>query len=212
MLESHGDTMRRNTLLSNTAQAFTLEGIISGLLIVSVGLIFALKVTAITPLSASTSSQHIENQQAEIAQGVLESAERETLVQTVLYWNNSSEKFHDSDPDGEYRVNPPDTVFGERLEKRLLDNGIGANVELVYYQNESSFAEDKYTLFTTGSPSDHAFTVTRKVPIYESDVLYDDAGNPTNTTVTNSSLYVDNINEDTELYNVIIVRLTVWRI
>lgn len=196
----------------NRAQAFTLEGIVSSMLVISVALIFSLQVTAITPLSASTSSQHIENQQAEIAQGLLDSTPRGELAQTILYWNNSSQKYHNSDQDGVYRVEPPETKFGNMTQEQLLDKGIGANIEIIYYTNSTTYNQDSYRVFTTGSPSNHANTVTRRVPIYESDVIYNEDGTKSSTKVGNSTFYMNNIDQNSELYNIAVIRITVWRI
>ena len=55
-------------------QAYTLEAIIASVLLIS-SLVFALQVTVVTPLSASTSNQHIENQQRASAAGVLTAAQ-----------------------------------------------------------------------------------------------------------------------------------------
>lgn len=65
-------------------QAHTLEAFAAALLLIS-GLIFALQATAVTPLSASTSNQHIQNQQQLIASDILTtSAENETLQDALL--------------------------------------------------------------------------------------------------------------------------------
>jgi len=58
------------------AQAHTLEAFAAAILLVA-ALTFALQATAVTPLSASTSNQHIENQQRAVATDLLAtSAER----------------------------------------------------------------------------------------------------------------------------------------
>ena len=70
-------------------QIYTLEAVIAAVLLVS-SLVFALQVTAVTPLSASTSNQHIENQQRASASGVLTAAEEAGILQdAVLFWNDS---------------------------------------------------------------------------------------------------------------------------
>lgn len=204
---------RRNPTLSINGQAFTLEGVVASMLIISVALIFSLQITAITPLSASTSSQHIENQQAELAQGTLETATRDELAQMLLYWNASGGQFHNSDADGLYRVNPPaNAEFAQRFEDVLIQKGIGVNIELTYYNNATTYADTTTTYFSSGKPSDNAYTVERRVPIYEDDPIYDASGNPTGQNVTETNLYIDNVYEDSELYNIVVIRMTVWRI
>lgn len=203
--------MKQNNF-NTVGQAFTLEGVVASMLIISVALIFSLQITAITPLSASTSSQHIENQQAELAQGVLETAEREELVQTVLYWNETQGKFHNSDEDGQYRVDPPNISFPQRIDDVLIEKGIGVNIELTYYNNPDTYGDSKISYFSSGVPSTHGYSIERAVPIYENDPIYDSNGNPSGKTVNETNLYLDNAYEDSELYNIIIIKLTVWRI
>jgi len=198
--------------VTNTGQAFTLEGVVASMLLISVALIFSLQITAITPLSASTSSQHIENQHAELAQGALETAEREELIQMLLYWDSSSSKFHNSDSDGEYRVDAPNVEFAQEVDRVLINQGIGVNIDLTYYNNRTTYSDTTINYFTSGEPSDHGHTVERSVPIYENDPIYDSTGNPTSQNVTETDFYLENINEDSELYNIVVIKFTVWRI
>ena len=84
-------------------QAHTVEAFIAALLLVS-GLLFAMQATAVTPLSASTSNQHIENQQRALAGDLLSTAAADgSLTEAVLYWNATNRSFHDSRPVGHYR-------------------------------------------------------------------------------------------------------------
>jgi len=86
------------------AQAHTLEAFAAAILLVA-ALTFALQATAVTPLlSASTSNQHIENQQRAVATDLLAtSAENGDLEAAILHWNPENETFASSPPevDGE---------------------------------------------------------------------------------------------------------------
>jgi hypothetical protein len=63
-----------------------------------------MQATAVTPLSASTSNQHIENQQRALAGDLLSTAAADgSLTEAVLYWNATNRSFHDSRPVGHYR-------------------------------------------------------------------------------------------------------------
>lgn len=203
--------MKQNTF-SNKGQAFTLEGVVASMLVISVALIFSLQITAITPLSASTSSQHIENQQAELAQGTLETASRDELAQMLLYWNESAGKFYNSDPDGVYRVEPPNIEFPQRYNSILIEKGIGVNIKLTYYNNATTYSDTNTQYFSSGQASDHAYTVERTVPIYEDDPIYDSSGTPSAQNVTQTNFYLDNVYEGSELYNTVTIKFTVWRI
>ena len=115
------------------AQAHTLEAIAAAMILVS-SLVFALQVTAVTPLTGSTSSQHIENQQAAVAEGLLDAAaENGTLVPTLLYWNESRENWHGATRDGYVRSGPP-TAFGSTLNETFLERGIAFDLSVYYVE------------------------------------------------------------------------------
>src|SRR6056297_1161848 len=88
-------------------------------------MLFALQVTAVTPLTASTASQHIENQQAGVAEGLLDAAvEKGTLKPTVLLWSESEGNFPGTGVKGTYSLGGPPTAFGEQLNRTFVDRGI----------------------------------------------------------------------------------------
>ncbi|WP_338728235.1 hypothetical protein [Haladaptatus sp. DJG-WS-42] len=196
------------------AQAHTLEGIIASFLLIT-GLVFALQATAVTPLSASTSSQHIENQERAIATGVLASAlENESLHVAPLYWNNSTYKFHDTTSRQYYVDNLPSALtFGNMLERTFGDSGIAFNVNLVHLTTSGD--ERTRQLVYRGVPSDNAVTATRLVTIYDDDVLYDADGNPTDYTVseaaTKDEFYMTDAAPDSAVFNVVKIEVVVWR-
>nr|WP_267163201.1 hypothetical protein [Halovenus salina] len=80
-------------------QALTLEAVVGAILMLA-AIGFALQMTAVTPLSASTSSQHIENQLQSTSEGVLDTAaDTGALREAVLYWNETTGEFHgNADP------------------------------------------------------------------------------------------------------------------
>lgn len=99
------------------AQVHTLESIVAGLLLMA-SVVFALQMTAVTPLSASTSSQHIENQQQASAEGVLAAAaESGALRRAVLYWDEQEGTFNGTTDGTAYTVNAPPNDFGTMLDR-----------------------------------------------------------------------------------------------
>jgi len=140
-----------------------------GSLIVVTGVIFALQATAVTPLSASTSNQHIQNQQRTVANGLLATADANgDLRQTVVYWNTSQRKFHGASDAGYYTAGGPSTPFGAALNETFRDRGIAFNVYVVYWDGTSR----KETPITyMGTPSDNAVRASRTVTIYNSTRL-----------------------------------------
>ena len=187
-------------------QAYTLEAVIASLLLVS-SLVFALQVTAVTPLSASTSNQHIENQQRASASGVLTAAqEADALKDAVLYWNDSAEEYYDAERLTYYTNSYPPNEFGKITERAFDGRGLAVNV--LVYHNES---EEPSRMVYRGEPSDNAVSASRTVTIYNGSEL---AAPGTSTTVENATSFDEVVPYDGTggtVYNVVRVEVTVWR-
>ncbi len=189
-------------------QAHTLEAIVAGLLLLS-AVVYALQMTAVTPLSASTSSQHIENQQSSVARGVLAvAAERDALKPTLLYWNNASSEFHGSPDTGYYTSEPPDTTFGDMLERAFDDAAIAYNVDVRYLTTDGDVAREP--MVHRGVPSDNAVRSARAVTLTDDDRLVDPDGSRNMTVAESSTFYADDLNGT--VYNVVRVEVVAWRI
>jgi hypothetical protein len=204
--------------VGDRGQAHTLEAV-SAAVVLLASVVFALQVTAVTPLTASTASQHIENQMQGTAHGVLDQAvEDGSLERTVLYWNNSSGDFHDSTTGNIYTNAGPPTTFGERLNETFLDRGIAFDLTVIY---ETSTGTDEKTIIRLGRASDNAVTAHRTLTLFDDDHIYD-ADESRNASVTlastNESPYHSGADVDrwdqspnSPVYNVVKVRLTVWQ-
>ncbi len=207
-------------------QAHTLEGIIAAILLLS-SLTFALQVTAVTPLSASTSSQHIENQMQSVADGSLAvSAEDGYLKSAILFWgdNDTDDEFEFHNAPVTYYVNdPPPNEFGETLSTAFGGRGIAYNVYVSYQSRTGSWVTQR--MVYRGRPSDNAISASRTVTLFDSDCVVDPDGK-TNTTRclddtetttdpwTRGDFYAPDISDSTSqgLYNVVRVEVVAWRI
>ncbi|MBV0924610.1 hypothetical protein KTS45_10415 [Halomicroarcula limicola] len=192
-------------------QAHTLEATVAALLLLT-SLIFALQMTAVTPLSASTSSQHIENQQQAVGQGVLATAARtDSLKPAVLYWNNSTREFHGANEDlGYYTSAPPNNTFGGMLERSFNDEGIAYNVYLRFQNLDGESITRRYVY--NGVPSDNAVTATRTITLVDSDPLYDEDGVPTATRLRTENVTYPIPDTGDNLHNTVRVEVVAWRI
>ncbi|SEK58677.1 hypothetical protein SAMN04488691_101814 [Haloferax larsenii] len=198
-------------------QAYALEAFVAATVLLA-SVTFALQVTAVTPLTASTSSQHIENQQAAVVQGLLDAAaENGTLERTVLLYNGSSETFYGVGEEDRYVTGGPPTAFGTMLNETFLDRGIAFNVHIHYF--EGSKSRRSKTLVYMGSPSDHAVSGTSLVTLSDSDELHepiDGAAIPTGKNLSavesdpNTSFYVGDRNSG-PLWAPVEVEVVVWR-
>lgn len=200
---------------SDRGQVHTLEAV-TAVFIMFGGVVFALQVTAVTPLTASTASQHIENQQQGIAAGLLDAAaENGTLQSTLLYWNDTGSKFHRSNDDGEYTSGAPPTVFGAQLNETFLEQGIAFDMSIHYVTRtgSDSLARKSVQVVNLGVPSDNAVSASRTVTIYDDDVVFDASESATATAVTSANPL--NIKEDhapnSPIWNVFEVEVTLWR-
>ena len=198
-------------------QAHTLEAFVASLLLLA-GVAFALQVTTVTPLSASTSSQHIENQQGATADGVLAAAAENGALKRAVLFTDGEGNFHGTGNDGYYTSGGPPNRFGAMLNRAFESRGIVFNV-YVNYQTADGLVKQKRMVYR-GVPSDHASAASKKVTLVDDDVLHADSDDdgvaePTSTAVDSesSSLYRDAVNDESGdgLYNVVEVEVVVWR-
>ncbi|WP_266077459.1 DUF7288 family protein [Haladaptatus caseinilyticus] len=191
------------------AQAHTLEAFTAALLIVS-AIIFSLQATAVTPLTASTSNQHIENQEEATADGLLSvTADDGRLREAVLYWNDTGRKFAGSNDDGIHANGGPPNGFGRTLNEtfgNITSGGsrIAYDVFVVYRMptNETR----RKTMVYMGAPSDNAVVATRTIPLFDGDELTSPGGG-----TVGESFYAPDAAPNAALYNVVEVRIVVWR-
>lgn len=191
------------------AQAHTLEAFMAAIIVVS-GVLFALGATAVTPLSASTSNQQIQNQHLLAANDLLATAAANgTLVETVVFWNATQRGFHGAGGGGYYTDGGPPTDFGESLNDTFKDDRVAFNVFVTYWDGTT---KRQRPVTYMGSPSDNAVTASRTVTLYEDTPL--SAPGQTRT-VGNASaegdFYAPDLAPGNELFNVVEVRIVAWR-
>ena len=207
--ESRREDDRRGVVRDRRGQAHTLEAFTAALLVVA-GVLFAMQATAVTPLTASTSNQHIENQHRVAAADLLAGAsERGALRTAVLFWDETNQSFVGTNESGLYANGGPPNAFGESLNETFGSfsspgRRIAYNVFVYYHLPDNSTR--RQTMVYMGSPSDNAAAASRTV------ALYDDT--PINGTATNVSVgrfYAPDAAPNATLYNVLEVRIVVWQ-
>jgi len=200
--------MTRKTIDTDRGQAHTVEAFIAALLLIS-GLLFAMQATAVTPLSASTSNQHIENQQRSMAHDLLSTAAADgTLQEAVLYWNDSRGAFQDSGEAGYYTSAGSQNDFLDSLNRTLGERRIAYNVRVRVHNTSGEPSVRTRTMVQMGQPSDNAVTASRTVTLAETDRL---TGENNCQLVECASFYASNADGDSQLYNRVEVRITTWR-
>ena len=194
--------------MSERGQAFTLEAITASLLLIG-GLVFALQATAVTPLSASTSSQHIENQQQAVAEGALTTAlEDGSLRRAVLFWDRSNSEFHGAS-ERYYVDDTPDNEFGDALDRAFGSRNIVANVYIHYREGDRRIRQ---RMIYRGEPSDNAVSASVVLTLFDDDVVHDSSGDPTGPRLDSTpDFYVSDANTGSGVYNIVEVEVVVWR-
>lgn len=188
------------------AQAFTLEGVVASMLVLS-GLIFAYQTVAVTPLSASTSSEQFETQNLAVTTDLLQTAaEQGALRRAVLAWNASSSGFYGAS--GAYFAGTPPTDFGRIVAGALAPHDLVFNVH-VTFENEAD-EQRRTRMVYRGEPTDTAVSASAAVVVYDSDRRYDAAGNPTGAELSASNFYAPD-SATSSVYNVLDVEVVVWR-
>lgn len=195
---------------TDRAQAFTIESVAATLLLLGT-VVFLTQSTVVGPLTASTSSQQIAEQQRGVAAGMLDAAVRDGLVvPTLLYWDDLNETFHDGDAERYYVGRAPPTAFGALLNETFDEREVTYNVYVRYVDERGE--PQRYPVVEQGSPSDDAVRVTRIVTLYDDDVLRDRTGNETNVTLGEVAdvFYLPDAAPGSPVYNVVRVEVTVW--
>lgn len=191
------------------AQAHTVEALVAAILILG-GLVFATQATAVTPLSASTSNQHIETQQQATVDGLLATAARNgTLQEAVLHWNVSDDGHFAEVPDqGTYAQGPPN-AFGKALNQTLRDRQIAFNVNVRY--TDENGAVDSEPMVRMGEPSDNAVAATQTIGLYDTSNLTAPDDDRSLDQLADGEFYVDDVDENSRLYAVVEVEVIAWR-
>lgn len=191
------------------AQAHTLEGVVAAMLVIS-SVILALQVTAVTPLTASTASQHIEMQEKASAGGLLGAARDDGLVrETLLYWNESGARFHGTGANGYYTTGGPPTAFGEMLNETFGADGYAFNLNARFVSANGNIQERRVVYM--GRPSDSAAAASGTVTLYDADELRDVDQTRTGRALEDASFFAENQDPDSHVFAVVDVEVVVWR-
>jgi hypothetical protein len=186
------------------AQAHTLEGVAAALVVV-VAVAFTLQATAVTPLTASTASQHLETQHERVAATLLQTARADgSLSRTLRHWNASDAAFRNASDEGYYVGRAPATAFGAALNETFGDRAVAYNVN-VYYVTPAGDRRVRRLVYT-GTPSSNAVAASRTVTLYDEQRV---VGNATGPTLANASYFAPDA--PGSQYAVVDVEVVVWR-
>lgn len=203
--------MRGTFRSDDRAQAFTLEALVAGLLIV-VALLFALQSVVVAP---GIPGSDIEPDVRQQATDTLDIAHHEGALNHMLrYYNNSTaeETFAGArSADIGYGSDVPPTRFGELIEDSFTNRGMVVNV-IVNYHRPNSTVVDSDRLVYRGAPPDAATVATSTVTLYSDQHLTGPAGaNRTLGEAAADGTYpIPDVDPDGPVHNIVELRVIIW--
>jgi hypothetical protein len=209
----------RGTDTDERGQAFTLEGVIGSIIILT-AVVFALQSVVITPTTGGTVNPEVRAQLQSEASDILVTVGQNRsfgLRGQVRYWSQEEQRWGGAiNREVGYGSEQPPGQFGRLLNETFTQRGRTYNVVLKYRTNKSNETGEVPLVFR-GEPSDNAVTATYRVTLYDNMTLT--APNSTrveiwryDTNLTNNErgYYPIPNAVDGPIYNVVEVRLTVW--
>ncbi|MCL7410924.1 MAG: hypothetical protein M8350_03820 [Methanosarcinaceae archaeon] len=205
--------MNRNDILlglenDQLAQMHTLEAIMASTIMVMI-IVFAVQATSLTPLTSSTANAHIEAQLQVIGQDMLSALDysqydqRSDLKNDILNWNGNEyvwngTSYYSDTPNASSTLNSSIT---DMLTYIAIPRGIAHNVQFTHMSDTGRFSSIFYIY--NGDPSDNAVIISRKVVLSNPDIG--------NTSTFQANTGIVDIDDTTDLYNIINVKLILWR-
>ncbi len=195
--------------MDEKAQLHTLEGVASASILLMV-MIYAIDATSMTPLSASTASVHEENELGTLGQDILnmldytEPGYNSKLKDDVQMWDGKEYMWNgsgylDRNDDTRSLTNNLTAI----LNATLVKQGVAHNVVITFLDYGTLHPETANMIYS-GDPSDNAVIVYKKIVLQNVAV----AGGA--ETEDEDSMIKD-IDTQTNLYNIVDVKLVLWR-
>jgi hypothetical protein len=218
------------------AQAFTLEGFIASVVILT-AVLFALQSIVLTPTTGGTVDENTRSNIRLKANDILQTTANngtKDLSWLIRYWNGTDGEdtwTNALDDTVGYGSQEPPTAFGDMLNETFEKQGETYNV-IVEYRSATDWNEsEELRMVYRGVPSDNAVVTTYTVTLFDNQTLkgFDPPGGGSGTTdcekqqienITGSSTCfypIPDANEpgdqdagDSPIYNVVEVRVVVW--
>jgi hypothetical protein len=195
-------------MFDEKAQLHTLEGVAAASIMLIV-IIYAIDATSMTPLTASTSSVHVEAELRAMGQdifNILDYAEPgyiSKLKMDIAAWDGKEYIWSGSN----YTVKGTANVTGnltnitELLNATLIRKGTAHNLDVVFLScrpDNTTYPVNVKIIFN-GDPSNNAVIISRKIVLQDTDIN------------TNYSGPIEDIDPYSNFRNIVDIKLTLWR-
>ena len=217
---------RRRRAADERGQAFTLEGLIAAIVLLT-AVLFALQAVVITPTTGGSVDRGVQAQvDQQLTDAMLVGAEDGNLSELVRYYSitndsadcpwNQEECWYQETPGNESVYNSStfadelDFVLGDILDEHFVNqSGKSYNVEFIYYEASGENRTTKDVVRMGGARSDSAVTASYMVVLFEDQALTAPDNDDDDVIADAESYPIENV-EDEEFYNIVEVRVTVW--
>lgn len=191
---------------TDRGQAFTLEGIVAGLLVV-IALLFAMQGVAVTP---GAPGADVEPELRQQAVDLLDLAAADgSLDEQLRLWDDENGTFEGAVDDTEgYGTTVPDTAFGELINQTFTERGKVVNVVVEYAAADRPGSATEPLIYR-GEPPSASTVATTTITLYSDQPLTSEGGE--DTTLAEADTYpFANVDPDGPVHNVVTVRVVVW--
>lgn len=193
--------------MDDDAQMHTIEAVIAVAMMMLI-IVFSIGATSITPLTSTTANVHVEAELRTLGEDILNTLDytqdiesASSLKSDILGWTGSRYVWNSSfyaDQANKTGI-PLENSLTSLLSFSLKRRGIAHNVEIMYFSSDGSTL-NSLPFIWDGDPSNNAVTVSRKLVLHDWEV-----GSTFNITGIND------MDPQTDIYNIIVVKLTLWR-
>ena len=190
--------------MNDKAQLHTLEGVAAATIMLII-IIYVMDATSITPLTSSTASVHVETDLLAIGQDILnvldyaETGYNSKLKHDIIQWDGNEYVWNGTSYVEEGNTqNLLANNLTQLMSTILVGEGIAHNVDITYLVNNGTSYGSKRMIYN-GDASNNAVIVSRKIVLHDCDL--------------NSTQYTGPISDidSTNLYNIVDIKLTLWR-
>ena len=217
---------RRRRAADERGQAFTLEGLIAAIVLLT-AVLFALQAVVITPTTGGSVDRGVQAQvDQQLTDAMLVGAEDGNFSELVRYYSaenetancpwNQDECWYQETASNQSVYNSStfaeelDFVVGDVLDEHFVNqSGKSYNVEFVYFDEDGENRTTKDVVRMGGARSDSAVTASYMVVLHEEHELTAPDSEGTSIDDDDHSYPIPNVSEE-EFYNIVEVRVTVW--
>ncbi len=193
-------------MLDEKAQMHTLEGVAAATIMLLV-IVYAMDATTLTPVSSSTASVHMVTELQTLGQDILSALDyaepgyNSKLKNDIMTWDGTEYTWNGTKyVESRNATNILSNNLAQILNASLVSRGIAHNVEINFLRDSgTSLDHDNWKIIYNGDPSNNAVIISRKIVLQNSDFNPDE------------NYPVEDIDFSTNLYNIVDVKLILWR-